>query len=274
MTRLTSFDVTHIDGCWNEYDDLMKGMLGLDLVALAAKANDRPPEEVRQGLNSRKLAAVSISSGDGVVGGFAEGLAAIGEHMGMTARVMARPDDEGFAEAEAWGAEVVIYADDDHFLARKIRTGEVADNNPATSRAFVAALELMAGGSLANRKVVVLGMGIIGLGAAERLLELGASPLLYDVNPAIRLTAVQLPGAVIINDQAGLAQALKRTNLIFDATPAALALDEKLWPSKPIVAAPGVPLAWPIGWLRPNSSEKLWHDPLQSGTAAMLGKLA
>lgn len=276
MTRLTNADIADI-GSWNEYDRLIQQNLGVDLIGLAARAADRPKAEVRRALAGRKLAAVPVSSGEGIVGGFAASLAGIGEHLGMTAQAMDQPDSDGFKQAEAWGADIVIYADDHHFLARDVLSGEVADNNPATSRVFVAALELLNGGSLAGREVVVLGLGVIGRGAAERLLELGAVPLLYDVNPAAGLTPLvsRLAGAVVLPDRAALAGALTRTSLIFDATPVPEALAKNLWPANPVVAAPGVPLAWPPGWLQPKGRiGRLWHDPLQAGTAAMLAMLA
>ena len=274
MTRLTSSDVRTID-CWEEYDRRIRLQLGVDLLTLASASADLPAAEVRRRLAGRKLAAVSISSGGGVVGGFAESLAAIGRHLGMDGRVMEAPDDEGFAQAARWGAEVVIHADDQQFLARDAQ-GRMADNNPATSRAFAAALELMAEGrSLAGREVVVLGLGIIGRGAALRLAELGASPLMYDPDEGKRAQAAAECGSgVILGDQADLAEALSGTNLIFEAVPSDEVLDKKFWPKYPVVAAPGVPLAWPERWLRPGGPGRLWHDPLQSGTAAMLAQLS
>ena len=274
MTRLSSSDVRTIDS-WAEYDRLIRNQLGVDLLGLAAASADLPAAEVRRGLAGRKLAAVSISSGNGVVGGFAAGLAAIGRRLGLEARVMDAPDEEGFAQAIRWGADLVIHADDDRFLVRD-SLGRIADNNPATSRVFVAALELMAEGrSLAGREVVVLGLGVIGRGAARRLVELGAVPLMYDPDENRRPAAEAEAGpGKILRDRGALAKALARTNLIFEAVPSSQVLDENLWPEHPVVAAPGVPLAWPESWLRPGARGRLWHDPLQSGTAAMLAQLS
>ncbi len=174
MTRLNSFDLRDIED-WAAYDRLIQDRLGVDLLTLAAAAADRPADEVRRKLAGQKLAAVSRSDGQGVVGGFAESLAAIGRRLGLDGRAMDAPDQAGLDQAARWGADIVISADDHHFLARDAR-GRTADNNPATSRAFVAALECMAEGPLAGREVVVLGLGVIGLGAARRLAERGARP--------------------------------------------------------------------------------------------------
>lgn len=275
MTCLTTSDVIGIPGGWEEYDKHIMEILGVDLVTLAAKAEGKPVERVRNGLAGRRLAAVSVSSGVGVVSGFAESLASIGRHLGMEAKVMSRTDGDGFQEAAQWNADFVISANDHLFVARETARGLAADNNPATSRVFVTALELMSGGSLMEREVVVLGLGIIGRGAASYLAELGAYPLMYDPDPQRAAAARNeiLEGEVIHN-QAHLAEILGRTNLIYDATPVLQALPESLWPAEALVSAPGVPLSWPETWLSGGGKRRLWHDPLQSGTAAMLAKLA
>lgn len=273
MTRLTSLDVQDIEFEWQEYDKRIKRILGVDLVELSSLAADKPTSQVRSNINGRKLAAVAISSGEGVVGGFAQSLAAIGKHMGYEAMAMPSADKAGFDEASEWGADYVIYADDDLYIARELNGGNVADNNPATSRVFVAALDLLCRG-ISGKEVVVLGLGIIGRGAAMRLLDLGARPLMYDKNENKALDLIkEIKGGDLINNQRDLSMALKSTNLIFDATPVQEALDKSLWPASPIVAAPGVPLSWPIQWMEKNEKGRLWHDPLQSGTAAMLAML-
>ena len=277
MTRLTAADVLTITDNWKAYDHCQRQVLGVDLPTLAARAVGRDPARVKAALAGRKLAAVSITEGGGIIGGFAESLAAIGRRLGLTAEAMTRANQEGLKEAELWGADLVIYATDDRFLALNLHSGQVADNNPATSRVFVAALELMAEDqTLAGREVVVLGLGIIGRGAAGRLVELGARPLMYDPAPGPRETAARVvgEGGEVLPDNDSLARALKRTNLIFEAVCCQRALPPEFWPLNPVVAAPGVPLSWPLEWLRGHGGGRLWHDQLQSGTAAMLAELA
>lgn len=275
MTCLTTTDVIGIPDGWDEYNKHIQRILGVDLLTLAARSAGRGVEEVRSGLAGRRLAAVSISSGVGVVVGFAKSLASIGRHLGMEAMVMERPDGDGFREAEKWGADLVISADDYKFLARRTAKGLTADNNPATSRVFVAALELMNGGSLRDQDVVVLGLGIIGIGAASYLADLGAYPLMYDPDSKRRAAAGgEISDGEVLRNPDELARALGRTKLIFDATPVLQALPESLWPAEAVVSAPGVPLSWPLEWLTTDGPRRLWHDPLQSGTAAMLAKLA
>ncbi|GHV56244.1 3-methylornithyl-N6-L-lysine dehydrogenase PylD [Deltaproteobacteria bacterium] len=279
MTRLTAADLAGL-GDWAAYDRLIQGALGVDLPALAALAAGRPTAWVAERLRGRRLAAVSVSAGQGVLPGFAETLAAIGRRLGLTSAAMPSPDADGLREAEAWGADLVIQADDDRFQVLDLAGGRAADNNPATSRAFVAALELLNGGSLAGREVLVLGLGIIGRGAAARLLELEAWPLLYDPDSEKGPAALaEAGGGEVVANADGLARALGRTKLIFEAVPHRKALPERLMAAllesgSARVAAPGVPLSWPAAWLKPGGPARLWHDPLPSGVAAMLALVA
>lgn len=280
MTRLTTADLSDINQDWGTYDHRLVSQLRLDFIGLGALANGRAVPEVRRGLVGRRLAAVSISSGEGVLPDFAESVATIAIHMGLEARVMTASDEAGMDEAKKWGADFISYADEDNFVVRRVLDGRVADNNLGTSRAYVAALAQMAGGFLVGREVVVLGLGIIGRGAAARLLELGAVPLLYDSDLGCmekllwEIGGMDKGEAYGLRDLKALADALIRTNLIFEATPVAEALSPELWPQNPVVVAPGVPLSWPVAWLDPGATGRLWHDPLESGMAAMLAEVA
>ncbi len=272
MTRLCASDVLPIISEGKDYDILIKQALGLELPALAARVGGLEEQALKKRLRNRRAAVISISSGGGVVEGFAHSVANIVARLGLQARVMAEADEAGFAEARAWGAEILLYADDDHFVAQDLAGGFTADNNPGTSLAYAAALEAMAGG-LKGRDVLLLGLGVIGRGAVSRLVEMGAAPLLYDLDIEAAREALE-SGAELVSGPEDLQRALRGTDLIYEATPVAEALAEALWPEHPVVAAPGVPLSWPRAWLKPGERGRLWHDPLQSGVAGMLGLLA
>ena len=272
---MTALDLVGLDG---QADLLARAALGVDLLTLGALAADRPGPWVAERLQGRRLAALSVSAGQGVLPGFAETLASLGRGLGLEAAAMPGADEEGFRQAAAWGAEWVILADDDHFEVRDMAGLVLADNNPATSRVFVAALDILADG-LAGREVLVLGLGIIGRGAATRLLELGAWPLMFDIDPTKGPAALdEVGGGEVVAGEEGLAGVLAgRTALVFEAVPR-----RDIWPGKtglpkggPLrVAAPGVPLSWPTEWLQPGGPARLWHDVLPSGVAAMLALAA
>ncbi len=276
MTRLVADDISTINDDWHTYDEIIGTALGVDLLELAAGSIGQAREKVATNLAGRKLAAISISSGEGLIGGFAESLAAIGRHLGLEAKAMAAPDEKGFTEAKNWGADFIIYADDHQFIAQNTKTGRQADNNPATSEVFVHALELLHGAPLTGCEVLVLGLGIIGRRAARKLAALGATPLLFDpCTQRSQEAAKQIQSKILRKTE--LASALRQTGLVFDATPISVAVPTELWPeSSMCVAAPGVPLSWPTTWLTPSTAKqnRLWHDPLQSGTAAMLAYVA
>ena len=126
-----------------------------------------------------------------------------------------------------------------------------------------------------DKEVLVLGWGVSGRGADVRLVELGAYPLVDDTNTKRATAAMgEITDGEMISDLTQLAKAVKRTNLIFDATPDEEVLPRALWPDHPIISAPGVPLSWPLEWMHPGASGRLWHDVLQTGTASMLARLA
>ena len=278
MTRLTAMDLSGLTD-QAAYGRLIQGSLGVDLLALGARAADQPVSWIAERLRGHRLAALSISSGQGILPGFTETLAALGREMGLTAEVMPDADEKALRKAEAWGADWVILADDDNFEVRDMGGRVLADNNTATSRAYVAALEILADGSLAGREVLVWGLGIIGRGAAARLSELGAWPLMFDIDPAKGPVALaEAGGGEVVAGEDGLARVLDgRTALVFEAVPR-----REIWPKNmappgnaPLrVVAPGVPLSWPENWLRPDGPSRLWHDVLPSGVAAMLALAA
>jgi pyrrolysine biosynthesis protein PylD len=269
MTRLTVADLAGL-GDQAAFGRLIRAALGVDLLALGARAADLPEPLVAERLRGLKLAALSVSSGQGVLPGFAETLAAIGRGLGLDAAAMPGPDHEGLREARAWGAEWVIRADDHCFEVRDLAGRILADNNPATSRAFVAALELLAGSSLAEREVLVLGLGPVGRGAAARLLELGVWPLVFDLDPAKGPAVLAEIGGGEVAADPEAAVLAGRTALIFEAVPVK-ELKMRLPAEAGLrVAAPGVPLSWPRAWLKPGGPARLWHDVLPSGVSAML----
>jgi hypothetical protein len=280
MTRLSP-DHISLAPSPGKFNEWLKKTLGTDLLGLAARAWDLDPKSVAENLSGKKLAAISISSGEGTIEGFAETSADTGSILGFDAKVMEKTDDAGFGEAEKWGADVTIHSDDDDFLAIDIQKGITIHNNPATSRIFVAALEFLNGAPLKDRRVFVIGLGPVGVGAAIRLSELKARPFLYDRDKIhANLIASKIPGSELIPDEKTLAAMLKEKDpLIFEAVPKAK-LFKRVLPNTlfknlhPKIAAPGVPLSWPLSWLEPGQKGRLFHEPLAAGTAAMLAGLS
>jgi pyrrolysine biosynthesis protein PylD len=279
VTRLSEQDLTR-GFTPRAFAGYLAGELRTDVRRLAARAWDADPDALAAALRGKRVAAVTVTSGEGAIGGFARALADTGELMGAEARVMESADGPGFAEADRWGADIVVFSDDSDFVAADRNTGRVVHNNPATARVFVAALELLNGGSLKGEGVTVLGLGPVGFFAAERLMELGARPAARDVDRGRLFTAGRmLPGLDTLPGEEDLARALARsaTPLIFEAVPCERALPDALYERllggpAPVVSAPGVPLSWPAAWLG-GEGGRLFHEPLMAGTASMLAGL-
>lgn len=273
MTRLTPPDIRDIPAGLEAYDAGLSARTGCTLRALACRAVDQEESRFAELARGVRAAVVPLDCGQGVLPGFAEAVRAIAGRLGFEAWVTARPDAGGLAEAYREGAGVLVTADEQSYVAVNLRTRTVADNNEATARGFVTALELLAGG-LAGRPVLVLGCGPVGRAAARRLLEKGAAVCLHDPRAerafaaAVELSSAAPAGVEVDRD---LEAALERHQLLLDATPSPGFITERHIHPDTCVAAPGVPLG-----LSPAAVQavgpRLVHDPLQIGTAVMLAE--
>jgi hypothetical protein len=280
MTRLTQNDL--LDCSFENFTKLVRDSLGTAPLNLCQRAWDLDSKQIQK-LYKRKLAAITISSGDGPITGFAQKLTLAGEILGLDSKVMEKRNAKGFKEAQKWGADIIIASDDKDFVAQEKESRIRIHNNPATARIFVAALEFLTKESLRGKKVLVLGLGPVGFFASSRLLELGAHPVLYDTDTNL-LFAIKpfLKGATIITEEDQLRDLFPWENpLIFEAVPKRRIFSKKMerliFQSSPKVAAPGVPLSWPTEWLKNSQkslSPGLFHEPLIAGTIAMLSGLA
>ena len=304
MTRLTLHDLAGIPAGLSAYDAELESRTGCTLRALACRATGLGERGFAKRAVGARVAVVPLDCGQGVLPGFAEAVRAVAAHLGFDAWVTARPDAGGLAEAYRDGARVLVTADEESFIAVNLVSRRVADNNEATARGFVTALELLVGepgegrggeagvkegggvratggpervgggpggAGLAGREVLVLGCGPVGRAAARCLLERGARVSLCDTRTErARQAARELAGehaAVRVEEE--LEAALLRHRLLFDATPAPGFIRERHLTPDTRIAAPGVPLGLSVGALR-AAGPHLVHDPLQIGTAVML----
>ncbi|WP_370809491.1 hypothetical protein [Bilophila wadsworthia] len=171
MTRLTENDIAGIEAEWATYERRLEELTGDDLLTLAARTLGIDPETARSGVRELRVGAIPISSGEGLIGGFADSLASIAGHLGFEADVLPA-DVPGFQLAKSGGFDLFIWADDDTYLAENILTGTVGENGRATGRGFATALIRMAArkeagqaGSRAwSRTCGLCGCGDAGLG--------------------------------------------------------------------------------------------------------------
>jgi pyrrolysine biosynthesis protein PylD len=271
MTRLTTDDIEDIPSGLNAYDRYLVSATGRSLLGIgAAAAGIGDVTRLRDAAPSIRMAVVPIRSGLGVISGFAETVCGILAHMGFDAFVTGYSDVSGFAEAIDGGAQVILAADDDRFVAFCPRQGNTVDNSRATARGFVAGLDLMAGG-LDGKDVLVIGCGPVGRWAVEALLTCKARVSVVDrVAQRAADLAEWVQGAFhsTIRVASEADTALSTHELIVEATTAADVIHAHHVTADTRVAAPGIPCG-----VTPHAREKLasrmLHDPLPIGVAAM-----
>ena len=264
MTRLTEDDLKQGPAGLKAYDQRLKAVTGLGLLDLALETTDMTLEQYRlRAATLSWVAVIPITTGQGIISGFSEKVADVGCFLGLPCRISKGQDVAGLGEAVAGGAEIIVLADDDSFLALNLISGRMVDNAPATGKVFAVALAAAAGG-IAGRTVAVLGLGPVGQAAAAWLHSQGAHLIVHDSDKKKQSVFLARRAGVKRADNVG--EVLNQTNLVLDATNSPHIIKARELKSL-ILAAPGIPLG-----IDEADSDKvrLIHDPLQLGVAAML----
>lgn len=262
MTRLTDDMIRNIPASMRAYESDLAARFGLDCVGVAALAAGLSRDKAKREASRLTAAVVPVTAGLGVIGTFAGVVAAIVRAAGVEAFVTERTDVDGLYEAHQRRADLVFMADDARYIALRLSDGAVADNNVCTSRGFARLLNRAS--AVKNRRVAVLGCGIIGLGAADEISALGAEIVMYDIDSA-RL------GKSPYGRMGDIAE-LRGFELVFDATNTGGWLAPNMLSPAAWTAAPGVPLSFTKEALALHGA-RLIHDDLETGTLAMLGAL-
>jgi pyrrolysine biosynthesis protein PylD len=208
-----------------------------------------------------------MSSGEGVIPGFAACVVAVLLHLGCDAWATAQPDVSGMQAAVAAGASVLFLADDHRFVAFNLTEACSVDNDLATAEGYVTALEAAAG-SLKGRDVLLLGLGHVGRAAARRLSAHGATVFAVEPDEERVATAEEVG---IEFESIDLAAGLARCGLIFDACPAAAIIDEPDLQPGTIAAVPGMPSAFTVAAQEALGVRHI-HEPLAIGVAVMAAR--
>jgi len=265
MTRLTSESLIHMAEELDEHNIELLRKTGYTLREIACQAADVPEADVRAASISTPVAVIPITSGEGVIGYFAQAVQSIVNYIGFTSFVTHEHDVAGLAEGIERGAKIIFLADDDCFVAINLPRGLVADNAEATARGYVTALKCLAG-ELRNRKVLVIGAGLVGSKAVRSLKKLGAKVAVFDIDQAKTEVLVREYGVI---REENLAEALQRHIILLDASPAAEIIQAWHIKSDTVVAACGIPLGL-SSEAYSLVKDRLVHDPLQIGVATML----
>jgi pyrrolysine biosynthesis protein PylD len=270
MTRLTSQDVKNIKGELDRYQSMLMEKTGHTLLEVACHAAAIREESASRLISSVTVGVVPMTCGQGAIEGFAEAVKSILIHIGFNAFVTRSTDASGVAEAFENNVDIIKMADDERFVALAPKNCQVIDNAVATGKGFAAGLDLMTGG-LKGHKVLIVGCGPVGQGAAEALLDFGARVSAYDINQE-RSTALTRRFSrskdVNIRTEKSLEHALNRHRFLIEATNSSNVIDEKYLGPETFIAAPGMPLGVSTA-ARKKVEFRLLHDPLQIGVATM-----
>ena len=271
MTRLTINDITAIAEKLDAYDAELIAKTGCTLAGIACRAAGVAEAAIKEATGEIWIGVVPITFGQGIITGFCETVASIVSHLGCQAFVTRQADVAGWAEAIEKKADILMFADDERFVAIDIVHRRVVDNAMATAKGFVAGLGLMASG-LKQKNVLVLGCGPVGQSAAQALVKWGSIVAIYDIN---LLSCEELAISIKkrlnteINIEKNLDQALENHQFIIDATPAADIIRKHHISEQTHISAPGVPLGLDEK-AQVKISNRVLHDPLQIGVATMM----
>lgn len=270
MTRLTEMHIQETQERLQRIDLELSKRARTDLRGVALKTietKDDRPGELPQGL---RLAVVPMTSGKGIIFGFAEAVCSIAAHVGFHAWKTRRTDVSGIAEAYANGADLLMMADDHRFVAINTRSSSVTDNSRATGEGFAVLLNMMAHG-FSGRGCGVIGCGPVGSASAWRLARMGAELTVCDLNEArARRLASEIRAATGTDTRwVREVEALTgRSQHIVDATPASGIIDADAIGPDTVIVAPGVPHG-----LTPEALTliglRFYHDALPLGVATM-----
>ncbi|MFA6642241.1 MAG: 3-methylornithyl-N6-L-lysine dehydrogenase PylD [Methanomethylophilus sp.] len=262
MTRLTP---SMIHGLSDELTALDRSLLktvGMDLMSLGFRAVGLDPAGIN--LRDYRAAAVPITSGLGIIGGFSRTIADTVNDMGLPCFVTAATDVNGFGEAVDRGADLVLMADDVQYMAYNIKAGKYSNNSYCTAAGYVEALRGAAHG-LRGKPVLVLGAGRVGTNMVALLAAQGAETTVADVERAKAAEVVaRFPGTVCAED---IEKATAAADLILNASPTPIK-GELIRPGA-IISTPGIPHVYDEATLRKAT---FIHDPLAIGTAAMVAQ--
>ncbi len=258
MTRLTSDDIKGVPHDEVDLDSKLMSAAGITVKDLACMSAGLPKDT---DLSQFRVACVPITSGLGVIGGFSDSVNAIVGRLGMDSFVTSGTDVNGFAEGVRNGADIIMMADDDMFVAYNVHANRMVDNSYGTALGYSVALKEAAGG-LEGKQVLVVGAGFVGSRAACILKHMGADVGIVDVIREKAVKAAESCGVKVFDDTE---QAISAHRLVLNAAP--YKIPGKVIAEGSIISSPGVPHYFDE--LGRKKAKAIIHDPLEIGTAVM-----
>ena len=255
MALLTPEDLKNINRQLQEADSAVRRVTGLDIKGVCKALYGTSP-------CSEKVGIVPVTSGNGIIGNFSASLHAITQYFGFDSFVTDMPDVSGYYEAVRNGAEIILMADDNTFLAHNLKNGKIANNQPCTGIIYaeIASRHLKAD----SKDVLVVGLGKVGFPGAAHFVNKGFRVYGYDADKVLLEKTVSNLGIIPFDPSNP-----RKFSMIFEATPCANTIPEAVISENCVISTPGIPCAISEE-LRKKYDVELVMEPLGIGTASML----
>lgn len=264
MTRLEENWITNMTSEMSASEKDLKDKTGLNYRQLAAKAAEMTDAEFDERTKELKVAVVTMTSGLGEIGSFAESVQGILGAMKINTFVTAKTDVDGIYEAHERGAHIAFMADDDRFIALNLGKNKVGDNNSGTAKGFVAALEGAMKEPLMDKEVLIIGCGIVGKLMIEEVQKKGGIPICWDIDSDV-LATLKKQNLRTINS----IDNINKYRYILDASSQGNWMGIGMLHPDSWYVSPGVPLSLTEGALAAHRDHMV-HDLLPIGVASML----
>lgn len=254
-------DINVIEAQLNQYEALFIQQTGQTLAEIAKIA-----VHLTGCYAMKRAAVVSITSGIGVISGFAQTVAAILRHCGVETYVTRKTDVAGIQEAYLNRCDVAFMADDNVCAAFGIGSTIQSDNGWATGHGFAAALVQAMGKrgiTIKNARVLVIGAGPVGQSAAEYLAGQRAIPVICDLDERKAAeVAKNIDKAVVLPARSSV----QPYSYIIDASTAADFITKADVTEHTIISAPGMPYGITAA---ARVTATVIHNPLELGIMTM-----
>lgn len=258
MALLTPEDLENINKQLQEADSAVRRVTGLDIKGVCKDFYGTTP-------CCEKIGIVPVTSGNGIIGSFSESLHAIAGYFGFDSFVTDTPDVSGYYEAVRNGAQIILMADDNTFLAHNLKNGKIANNQPCTGIIYA---EIASRYPKTNSKdVLAVGLGKVGFPGAAHFVNKGFRVYGYDADRELLDKTVSSLG--IIPFDPVNPDNPEKFSIIFEATPCADTIPESVISENCVISTPGIPCAISKELQRKYGVE-LIMEPLGIGTASML----
>ena len=258
MALLTPEDLENINKQLQEADSAVRRVTGLDIKGVCKDFYGTTP-------CCEKVGIVPVTSGNGVIGNFSASLHAITKYFGFDSFVTDMPDVSGYYEAVRNGAQIILMADDNTFLAHNLKNGKIANNQPCTGIIYaeIASRYLKTD----SKDVLAVGLGKVGFPGVAHFVHKGFRVYGYDADRDLLNKTVSNLGIVPFDPDNS--ENPRKFSIIFEATPCADTIPESVISENCVISTPGIPCAISKE-LQKKYGVELVMEPLGIGTASML----